>query len=541
MDKAPKGYLALVLHAHLPFVRHPENNYFLEENWLFEAITETYIPLIHVFESLTCDSVDFRVTMSITPTLAAMFSDPLLQERYVRHISRLIELAEKEVARTLHDRRFHGTALMYLERFIDARNVFVDHYQMNLINAFRKFQGSGSLEIIASCATHGFLPNLNINQSSVKAQIAIGVEQYRNYFGVDPKGFWLPECGFYPGLDELLKESGIKYFFCDSHGIMNADPQPQFGVYAPVFCPSGVAAFGRDWESSQQVWSSKEGYPGDADYREYYRDIGFTLDFDYIKPYIHPDGIRINTGIKYWRITGDTEDKEPYRPSEAMARAAVHAGHFMFNRQKQVEHLFPKMDRKPIIVAPYDAELFGHWWFEGPQWIDLLARKIFHDQDTLEMITPSEYLKEYSTNQVAMPSQSSWGYKGFSEFWLEASNDWIYPHLHEAGRLMKDMALKDIDVVQGRFGQNPVRSALRYRAINQAARELLLAESSDWPFIIKAGTMAAYAEKRVKQHLNRFYKLHDDLEKGIVEEGWLKEIESRDNVFGDINCVKHYT
>lgn len=540
MVRKPKGYLALVLHAHLPFVRHPEENYFLEENWLFEAITETYVPLIRVFESLIRDDVDFRVTMSISPTLAAMFSDHLLQDRYVRHIDKLIELAEKEVARTAHDPQYHGLALMYYGRFMEARDVFVNHYQKNLINAFKKFQESGYLEIIACCATHGFLPNLNINETSVKAQVEIGIEQYRQYFKVKPKGMWLPECGYYPGLERPLLDAGIKYFFCDSHGIMNADPQPQFGVYAPVYCPNGVAAFGRDWESSKQVWSSKEGYPGDHDYREYYRDIGFTSDFDYIKPYIHPDGIRINTGIKYWRITGDTENKEPYKPQWATDKAAAHAANFIFNRQKQIEDLYPKMGRKPIIVAPYDAELFGHWWFEGPQWIDLLIRKIFYDQDTVEMITPSEYLKEYSTNQVAVPSLSSWGYKGFSEFWLDAANDWIYPHLHEAGRMMKDVALKNADLIQGNFGKNPFKSALRYRAINQAAREILLAESSDWPFIIKSGTMVAYAEKRLKTHLNRFYKLLNDLQKGSIDENWLKEIESRDNIFGDMNCVKHY-
>jgi 1,4-alpha-glucan branching enzyme len=540
MAKKPKGYLALVLHAHLPYVRHPEENYFLEENWLFEAITETYVPLIQVFESLTRDDVDFRITMSISPTLAAMFSDPLLQNRYVRHIDRLIELAKKELDRTTHEPQFHGLALMYYNRFIDARDIFVNRYRKNLINAFKKFQEAGCLEIITCCATHGFLPNLNVNESSVRAQIRIGIDQYRHHFGVEPKGIWLPECGFYPGLDRLLSEAGIKYFFCDSHGIMNADPQPRYGVFAPLYCPGGVAAFGRDWESSKQVWSSKEGYPGDPDYREYYRDIGFNLDFNYIKPYIHPDGIRINTGIKYWKITGDTQIKAPYQPHWAREKAAAHAGNFMFNRQKQVEHLFSHMDRKPVIIAPYDAELFGHWWFEGPQWIDFLARKIHGDQDTVTMITPSEYLKEYSTNQMAMPSQSSWGYKGFSEFWLEDSNDWIYPYLHEAGRRLKDLAMRNADLIKGDFRKSVAKSALRYRALNQAARELLLAESSDWPFIMKTQTMVAYAQKRLKQHLNRFFKLCDDLDNDAVDEAWLKGIEARDNVFVNMNCVKYY-
>lgn len=540
MVKMPKGYLALVLHAHLPFIRHPEEKYFLEENWFYEAITETYVPLIQVYESLIKDNVDFRITMSISPTLAAMFADPLLQERYVRHIDRLIELAEKEIERTSHEPHYHGLALMYYHRFKDVREVFVERYQLNLLRAFRKLQESGYLEIITCCATHGFLPMINVNEHSVSAQVDIGVEQYRKHFGVDPKGIWLPECGFYPGLDIILKRAGIKYFFCDSHGIMNADPQPQYGVYAPIYCPAGVAAFGRDWESSKQVWSAKEGYPGDHDYREYYRDIGFTLDFDYIKPYIHPDGIRINTGIKYWRITGDTEYKESYQPHWAREKAALHAGNFMFNRQQQIEHLYHHMDRKPIVIAPYDAELFGHWWFEGVQWIDFLARKICFDQDSITMVTPSEYLKEYPTNQVAMPSQSSWGYKGYSEFWLNDTNKWIYPHLHQASRQMRQLTVKYADLIKKHLLGVEKRADPFYRALNQAARELLLAESSDWPFIMKTGTMVSYAEKRLKQHLNRFGKLYAALMDGQVDDKWLTEVESRDNAFHDIPCVKYY-
>ncbi|MFA7676580.1 MAG: DUF1957 domain-containing protein, partial [Candidatus Omnitrophota bacterium] len=348
-----KGYLCLVLHAHLPFVRHPEEEYFLEENWLYEAITETYIPLIEVFQRLINDGVDFRLTMSLTPTLVSMLKDPFLQNRYLRHLNKLIELAEKEIERTGHQAHFHGLALMYYRHLKEAKDLFLTQCQKDIINVFKKFQDMGYLEIITCCATHGFLPLLNINPSDVKAQINLGVDYYCKVFGRRPKGIWLPECGYYPGVDKFLKDAGIRYFFVDSHGIINADPSPCYGVYAPIYCASGVAAFGRDNESSKQVWSSKEGYPGDPDYREYYKDIGHELEYDYIKPYIHPSGIRINTGLKYWRITGNSEYKEAYVPEWARAKAQMHAGNFMFNRQKQIEHFSHNMDRKPIIVAPY--------------------------------------------------------------------------------------------------------------------------------------------------------------------------------------------
>jgi len=529
-----KGYLSLVLHAHLPYVRHPEEEYFLEENWLYEAITETYIPLLQVMYGLVRDGVDYRLTMSLTPTLASMLEDPLLQERYVRHLAKMIELAEKEIVRTGYDARYHGVALMYHRLLSEAYDFFVHKYKKNLVKAFKQLQDMGYLEIIGSCATHGFLPLLNVNASDVRAQIHIGVDHYTKTFGRPPKGFWLPECGYYPGVDKILKQAGVKYFFTDSHGILNADPMPRYSVYAPIYCPSGVAAFGRDWESSKQVWSSKEGYPGDPDYREYYKDIGYELDYDYIKPYIHPSGLRVNTGLKYWRITGDSEYKEYYRPDWAREKAAKHAGNFMYNREKQIDHLTRYMDRKPIIIAPYDAELFGHWWFEGPMWIDFLARKICYDQNTVKMITPSEYLHEYQTNQMSLPSTSSWGFQGYCDVWVEGSNDWIYRHLHKAGERMEEITTM--------FSSSLYKSgkSIYKRALDQAARELLLAQASDWAFIMKTGTMVPYAHKRSKTHISRFTRIYDDILKRNIDKDWLGHLEYRDNIFYDMDCAKYY-
>nr|MBU1327816.1 DUF1957 domain-containing protein [Candidatus Omnitrophota bacterium] len=529
-----KGYLCLVLHAHLPFVRHPEEENFLEENWLYEAITETYIPFIQVFEKLIEDHVDFRITMSLTPTLASMLQDELLQNRYIRHIDKLIELADKEVQRTGYDPKFHGLALMYYRKFVETREIFIDKCKKDLVSAFKRFQDLGCVEILASCATHGFLPILGVNPTDADAQVKVGVEHYRKTFGRDPVGFWLPECGYAPGIDNFLADSGIKYFFVDSHGIVNADPTPKYSVYAPLYCPSGVAAFGRDWESSKQVWSSKEGYPGDPDYREYYKDIGHELEYEYIKPYIHPIGFRINTGLKYWRITGGTDHKEPYVPEWAKEKAATHAGNFMFNREKQIEHIAYHMDRKPMIISPYDAELFGHWWFEGPMWIDFLIRKIAYDQKTVKLATPSDYLREYPVNQMSVPSTSTWGYKGYNEVWLEGSNDWIYKHLHVAGERMKELAERFFDCME------KDKNDLERRALNQAARELLLAQASDWPFIMKTGTMVEYANKRVKLHINRFTHIYKDMLNGSIDKEWLKEVESRDNIFSDMDCAKYY-
>ena len=291
----------MVLHGHLPFVRHPEHEDFLEEDWFYEAITETYIPLIKIFERLINEGVAFRLTMTLSPTLLSMFCDPLLQERYLKHINRLIELAHKEIERNAWQQEFHRLAVMYLNEFYSAREVF-ERYQRNLSLAFKRFQDLDRLEIITCAATHGYFPLMDIHRESVRAQVKVAVSHYESIFARRPKGIWLPECGYVPGHDEILKEAGLRYFFSDAHGVLHGTPRPKYGVFAPVYCKgTGVACFSRDLESSKQVWSSVEGYPGDYNYREFYRDIGFDLEHDYIKPYIHPDGTRINTGIKYYR------------------------------------------------------------------------------------------------------------------------------------------------------------------------------------------------------------------------------------------------
>ena len=523
-----KGYLCLVLHGHLPFVRHPEFENFLEEDWLYEAITETYVPLISVFEGLVNDGIDFRLTMTLSPTLISMLSDPLLQERYIKHIDKSIQLSQKEMQRTAWQREFRVLAQMYFDKFTQARDTFLK-YNRNLVLAFKKFQDLGKLEIITCGATHGFFPLMDVCRDSVRAQVKVAANHYQSVFGRRPAGIWLPECGYHPGHDEILKEAGIRFFFTDSHGVLHGSPRPKYGVFAPVYCKgTGVACFGRDLESSKQVWSSIEGYPGDYNYREFYRDIGFDLEHDYISPYIHPDGVRINTGIKYYRITGTGNHKEPYIPDWAREKAAAHAGNFIFNRQKQASYLNDLMGKPPIIVSPYDAELFGHWWYEGPMWLDFLFRKIACDQDEIRLITPSEYLTENPRNQVISPSMSSWGYKGYSEMWLQGSNDWIYRHLHKASERMSEL-VKTFPNAQG----------LHKRALNQALRELLLAQSSDWGFILGTGTHTSYAIRRTKDHILRFSRLYEEIKQNSIDENWLADIEYKDNIFEQIDYRVH--
>jgi 1,4-alpha-glucan branching enzyme len=370
---------------------------------------------------------------------------------------------------------------------------------------------------------------MDVARESVRAQVQVACAHYESVFGRRPRGIWLPECGYQPGQDQILKEAGLRYFFTDAHGILHGTPRPKYGVFAPVYCKgSQVACFSRDLESSKQVWSSIEGYPGDYNYREFYRDIGFDLEFDYIRPYIHPDGVRINTGIKYYRISGSGNQKEPYVPEWARDKAAEHAGNFMFNRQRQAEYLSGLLGKAPIIVSPYDAELFGHWWYEGPQWLNFLIRKIAFDQKDIRLTNAPEYLADNPRNQVITPSMSSWGWKGYSEMWLQGSNDWVYRHLHAASERMTELARSHGNT-----------NGIVKRALNQALTELLLAQSSDWGFILGTGTHTSYAVRRTKDHLVRFNRLYEDIRSNSLDQDWLSDIEYKDNIFPNIDYKVH--
>ncbi len=515
------AYLNFVLHAHLPFVRHPEHARFLEEEWLYEAITETYIPLLLEFDALERDGLPFRLTMSVTPPLCEMLADELLQARYVNHINRLRELAEKECSRVKHDPQYSRLAAMYRNKFEVCYRKF-ESLDRNLLNGFRHFQRLGRLEIITCGATHGFLPNLRHSHRSIEAQLEVAVGNYRKHFGVDPWGIWLGECGYYPGLDWNMKDVGLKYFFTDAHGILQGDPPSPKGCYAPIETPAGMHCFARDPESSKAVWSAEEGYPGDYRYREFYRDIGFDLDLDYIRPYIHPIGFRTSTGIKYHRITGKNVEKQPYEESWARDAVQHHADNFLFNRSLQADYLDPRLDTPANIVCPYDAELFGHWWYEGPQWLGAVMRRVSSRPGNVQLASPRDYLSRHAAPK-SNPAFSSWGAGGYAEVWLNGTNDWIYPHLHHIGDLMRETA------------NLPERGDLDRRARNQFARELLLAQSSDWAFIMKTGTMVEYAVKRTKVHVHNCLELNRQIEAQQIDEGFLSNLEATNNIFSEID------
>ncbi len=546
-----------VLHFHLPFVRHPESPKYLEEEWYFEAVTETYLPLLEVFENLERDNVDYYLTISLTPTLLSMMNDDLLSERLEEYIRLRLKVLDEEAFRTEGDPDFHPVTLFYRKRYINWYEKIKSGGGKYIINGFLNRYTKGHLDIITSAATHSFLMSMVGEPEAVVAQIEVGVETHKNILGVTPTGIWLPECGYVAGLDAILERYGLKYTFLDQHGIELAEPEPPNGCFSPIISPFNVVMFGRDPESSRQVWSSKEGYPGTPIYREFYRDVGFDLDLPHLIPLRH-SGIKTFTGLKYYAITGSGTYKEAYRPSAAKRKAYEHGNQFVHHRELQLNYLKDYID-EPIIVSMYDAELFGHWWFEGPWWLEAVFRRM-SENSFVEAITAKEiaeaslkkhneaikywgknkkedvdfsgtFLNVYEKSNIwaAQPATSSWGGGGYAEVWLNGKNDIIQPFL-------SDLAMELIDICANRYNE------VKYpEVINQAARELLLAQSSDWPFLLTTGQAASYAERRVKAHLVRAKRcILMSVGKEQYDDKWFNDIANKDNIFPWIDAKALY-
>lgn len=515
------GHVALVLHAHLPWVRHPEHARPLEERWLHEALWESYLPLIDVLDRLASEGVRVALTISVSPPLAAMLADPLLRARFGDHLARLIRLAAHVDDRV--DRSLRPALAFYRGRLEAVRAVW-DRLGGDVLGALRGHANAGRVELWTSAATHAYLPGLLAAPASIRAQLRLGLRGFEALAGVRPRGLWLPECAYDPRLGADLAAAGVRYTIVDAHGLELASPRPPGGVLAPVLSTSGVAFFARDPEAARAVWSRKTGYPGDPAYREFYRDVGFDLPEDALLGDIGPNGTRLMTGLKLHRITGHAE-KEPYDPEAASARAREHARHFVEAREAMAR---AASVAHPILVAPFDAELFGHWWFEGPTFLEHALRALDASarDGGLEATTLGDYLARFPEAAVAEPAASSWGEGGFGQVWAGPEAALLWRHVHHAERR-----------VRAAVAAKRPASGLCGRALDQAIRELLLLQASDWAFMMRRGEMTPYAEARVRAHAHRANRLADIAmgEAPSVEDlAWVHAVCDRDRFLADL-------
>lgn len=515
--------LCLVLHAHLPFVRHPEHPRFLEEDWLYEAILEVYLPLLLRFERLAEESIATPCTLSLSSTLLAMFEDAALSDRFTAWLEQRIEFLRAETWRLRWLPQAQGLAAQYLAESEAARDLYVTRYRRDLISAFARLENG--IELTTTNATHGFLPLLGDAAPLWRAQIATARGEHRRYFGREPSGHWLSECGYAAGLDRVLAECGIASCVLEEHGVLHARPSPRHGAHAPVQSEAGVLFFARDAAASREIWSLREGLPGHPLYRDFYRDVGWDLDLEYLARYLHDPARRNPLAVRYHRVTGAGE-KELYDREVGLALAERHAQDFWARRESQAEELASRLGRPPVITLPFDAELFGHWWYEGPHFLETLFREASRS-NRLHLVGLSEARSLERRVQRADPAPSSWGEGGYSAYWLNRENDWILRRLRRAGEATVAIA--------SRWSLGIPELAGGERQLRQLCRELLLAQSSDWPFILKSGASAEYAARRAGEHLDACDRLYDGLVKGRVDMSYLRERELRWPIFPNLD------
>jgi 1,4-alpha-glucan branching enzyme len=472
---------------------------------------DTYLPLLEVFRKLAADDIPSPVTIGFTPVLANQLTSPLFVTEMEAFFEQRIKACDEAPQSLEKTGESHLLPLVqfWRGRLTRLRELFRSVGQ-DLIGAFRALEAEGRLEIIGSAATHGYLPLL-ARDESIRLQLAVGVSEHRRIFGRAPVGCWLPECAYRPrgewqpwptaprtgvrrGIEEHLADAGFRFFFVDAHLAaaghplgLSGDPAGDPTIHAPAsraapgeplrspyrayrVAHGPVAAYVRDPRASMQVWSRFEGYPGDEWYLEFHK-------------------MRWPGGLKLWRVSGPGVDlgaKQQYNPDAANDRARGHAEHFA--------HLLAAIassqsqNRDGVIVAPFDTELFGHWWFEGPEFLADTYRSLVRQKHAVHPATGSAHLQVHPPRAAIRLPWGSWGANGDSSMWLSERTAWTWERLWPLEQAFWDAA------------PNAITSPALRPILAQAAREVLLAQSSDWQFIISTGAAADYAEQRFQQH-----------------------------------------
>ncbi len=551
------GAFTFVLHSHFPYARLA-GRWPHGEEWIHEASAETYVPLLKALYDLREDGVRYKLTVGITPVLAEQLADPDIKDHFDQYLQDKIEAARGDIPRFEREGNPHLRYLaeFYLHWYEDIKRTFDERFGRDLIGAFKTLQDEGYVEVITSAATHGYLPLLS-RDSSIYGQIRAGIECYRRHFGREPSGIWLPECAYRPayitddgtirpGLERFLNELGLKVFFAETHTVEGGQPVgvaagETIGPYGEIrrrylipiqesmpsratttFKPyyvsdttagpdaeehSGVAVIGRNNRTGMQVWSADWGYPGDYDYREFHKKDGIS-------------------GLQYWRVSGAKVDlgfKDYYHPDWAQFKVGEHARHFAWLVGDELGRYREETGEFGLISANYDTELFGHWWFEGVDWIREVLRLLAADE-RIELTTASEFIEKHPPTEVIHLPEGSWGVGGTHWTWDNHETHWMWAPIHEAEVRMERLV-----------EMYPDADGDALKMLNQAARELLLLQSSDWPFLVTTGQAREYAIQRFSQHTERFNRLADMLEHGVSDAGLAERYWELDKVFPDID------
>jgi 1,4-alpha-glucan branching enzyme len=547
------GSFVFMLHSHLPYYRMAGMWPFGEEN-LYECMSETYVPLLNAISELyEEEGIKAKLTVGITPILAEQLNDEHLKQGFIEYLDSRIEAVSKDLERYPDPKVEHSQHLKYLAKyyfdwFNHIKDCFINKYNKDLISAFKKYQDLGCIEITTSGATHGFSPLL-ATDSNLNAQFKVGSDTTKRLFGKKAKGCWLPECAYRqgyefvgkdgkkkwrPAIEVILQNNDIEYFFTESHVIEGGNsvgnrrvvgiygnieyiPLPQreatgYDTYSAYWLPDAqVAVMGRNDRAGFQVWSAADGYPGDGVYREFHKKDD-------------------KSGMNYWRITSsktDLGDKMLYDPVLAMNQVNSNSDHYttllyhLLNDYKKSHN-----GKEGLIMVSFDTELYGHWWFEGVEFIKQVIRKLNNFIPDIERCTAGEYLQKHPPVDTIQIPESSWGQGGHFYVWLNHLTEWMWPIINGCEKRIIDIVSKYEKIPEDK---------LLHRALNQLARENLLLQSSDWPFLITTWQAKDYATERFEEHVARFEKIADMIENGKIDDEELKKIEAIDNCFSVID------
>jgi 1,4-alpha-glucan branching enzyme len=515
--------LSLVMEAHLPFVREYNKEDELspagEEGRFFEYVSETLLPLLEVFHRLENDHIPFRLAVAISPVLCHMLNDELLQQKYLAYIDKQIEFGRQELERTAGNSELNKLSQGYYNQIVDRRIAYTERYEKNILKAFDFFRRKGKVEILSSCATHAFLPFLSHNPESLQAQMEAPISTYRRHFS-SPQGFWLPCLGWTPVLEPYLRAYNYTYTIVDSHGLLLGKPAPDKGCFFPVKTPNGTFILARDLYAVREI----EKIANNELYRNNDKDVGYELSPEIVNRFLSPEGERRRTGYKYWSKT-ENEQNNIYNPQAASEKVIESTRLFLENTIARLEEASKHMNEVPVSLFANNADYFGRFWHEGSQFIEGLFRMASGYRD-VKFVCPSEYIfkQDLSSLQVVEPEFSSSGVNGYAETWLDVSNDWIYRHLYRAMERMTELA--------ERF---PDDTGLKERALNQAAREVLLAQSSDWSSLLFKQDSTEYARSNAESALRNFTTIYEALGSNYISTEWLTTLERKHNIFPNIN------
>lgn len=497
------GCFCLVLHTHMPYVRR-NGAWPVGEDWLYQVMADTYIPLLGMFAQLEDEGLESCAALTVTPVLCEQLADPYIKERFIAYLKTMSTRTGEDIRDFSYfaDHERKSLADAYLDEYRRKLLAFVT-IDGDLLGALASFEESGLVETIASCATHAFLPGL-ADWRSVRNQIMIGLESHRRHLGVNPAGFWIPECAYREGVEELLEAEGVRYVLVDRSAAPGRPSTRPFYIGS-----SRVAAIARSERAHRNAWDEEVGYPTDGRY------------LDSVK-YYH------SSGLHYWKVTGpgvSIEDKEVYQPAPAQERALDHAEHFINDVRDELKASASEGEAAvPLVLASYDTEFFGHGWREGVYWLEITLRSLARCSG-LRLTTPSLYLDGNPPSARCALAETTWGTDRDHSTWLNEETAWMWRDLDGAQRGLFELA--------GRAGAG----SLAGRALAQAEREVLLLESSDWPYMVAKDRAKEYAIERFRAHLERYRMLAGALEKGELEtvRSDIDEIEEVDNIFGELD------